>query len=268
MASLTEAQKQDDRALFQESLDHMTSFAGADAAFVQMLKQKMITNEEAVKRNPLKSVQEVVKLLTMLLRGSAEEKEAARKAIQNLSPEDEADQQVDLPEFTQTLESRFADIKDGLNSEMEELDDEVHESAEVMQTLTSKGNSSALLEKSDGTLQIKGETVVSGIAFVVIVLLVVAAIVWTILEILAAIIAWAVLSVVGCGAYAAGHNYAISKNELPSEARMGVLGTMKCIAKVFTVPFVLIYKGGKAISRAFRPKKQISSPPQEDQAQQ
>merc|ERR1712187_8779 len=225
-----------------------------------------ITNEKAVKRNPLKSVQEVVKLLTMLLRGSAEEKEAARKAIRNLSPAEELDQQVDLPEFKQTLESRFKEIKDGLDSEVEELDDELHQSAEMMQTLTCEGNSTALLEKSDGALQIKGETVVSGIAFVVIVLLVVAAIVWTVLEILAAIIAWAVLSVVGCGAYAAGHNYAISKNELPSEARMGVLGTMKCIAKVFTLPFVLIYKGGKAISRAFRPKKQISSPPQEVEA--
>merc|ERR1712019_330558 len=97
---------------FQESLDHMTSFAGPDAAFVQMLKQKMITNERAIKRNPLKYVQEAVKLLTMLLRGSAEEKETARKAIHNLSPaeQEEADEQVDLPEFTQTLESRFAEI--------------------------------------------------------------------------------------------------------------------------------------------------------------
>jgi len=65
-----------DRALFQESLEHMTSFAGPDAAFVQMLKQKMWANREAVKQNPLKSVQEVVKLLTMLLRGSAQEKTA------------------------------------------------------------------------------------------------------------------------------------------------------------------------------------------------
>jgi len=168
---------------------------------------------------------------------------------------------------SRNLESRFAEIKDGLNFEVEELDDELHESADLMQTLTAKGNSTALLEKSDEALQIKGETVVKGIAFVVIVLLVVAAIVWTILEILAAIVAWAVLSVVGCGAYAAGHNHAVNKNELPSEARLGVLGTMKCIATVFTVPFVLIYKGGKAISRAFRPKKQISSPPQGVQAQ-
>merc|ERR1711953_1415494 len=129
-------------------------------------------------------------------------------------------------------------------------------------------NSTALLEMSSGALEVKTETVVAGVAFVVIVVLVVVAIVWTVLEILAAIVAWAVLSVVGCGAYAAGHNHAVNKNELPSEARLGVLGTMKCIATVFTVPFVLIYKGGKAISRAFRPKKQISSPPQEDQAQQ
>merc|ERR1712014_305789 len=131
------------------------------------------------------------------------------------------------------------------------------------QNLRTKGNSTALLEKSDGAVHIQGETAVKGIAFVVIVVLVVVAIVWTILEILAAIVAWAVLSVVGCGAYAAGNNYVVSKNELPSETRMGVLGTMKCIAKVFTIPFVLIYKGGKAISRAFRPKKQISSPPRE-----
>merc|ERR1712019_93877 len=101
----------------------------------------------------------------------------------------------------------------------------------------------------------------------VIVLLVVVAIVWTILEILAAIVAWAVLSVVGCGAYALGHNHVIGKNDLPSDARMGVLGTMKCIAKVFTLPFVAIYKGGKAISRAFRKKKQIASPPQQIRAQ-
>merc|ERR1712048_1275050 len=129
----------------------------------------------------------------------------------------------------------------------------------MMQTVScQKGNGTALLEKSEGALQIKGEAAVKGIAFVAIVLLVVVAIVWTILEIIAAIVAWAVLSVVGCGAYALGHNHVIGKNDLPSDARMGVLGTMKCIAKVFTLPFVAIYKGGKAISRAFRPKKQIA----------
>jgi len=151
---------------------------------------------------------------------------------------------------------------------VEELDDELHESQEALQNLITKGNSTALLEKSDGALHIKGETVVKGIAFVVIVVLVVAAIVWTIFEILAAIVAWAVLSVVGCGAYAAGNNYVVSKNELPSDQRIGVLGTLKCMAKVFTLPFLAIYKGGKAISRAFRPKKQISPPPQDVQAQQ
>merc|ERR1711972_318969 len=98
---------------------------------------------------------------------------------------------------------------------------------------------------------IQGETAVKGIAFVVIVVLVVVAIVRTILEILAAIVAWAVLSVVGCGAYAAGNNYVVSNNDLPSDQRLGVLGTMKCIANVFTLPFLAIYKGGKAISRAF-----------------
>merc|ERR1712149_153488 len=107
-----------------------------------------------------------------------------------------------------------------------------------------------------------GETAVKGIAFVVIVVLVVVAIVWTILEILAAIVAWAVLSVVGCGAYAAGNNYVVSKNELPVDQKVGVLGAMKCITKVFALPFLAVYKGGKAISRAVRPKERLSAPPQ------
>merc|ERR1712187_1022148 len=213
-------------------------------------------------QNPLQSVQEVVKLLTMLLRGSTEEKEAARKAIQDLTPAKVGGQNVDLPAFTQTLESHLAEIKDGLKSEVEELDDESHESADIVQTLRKSTNSTALLEMSSGALEIKTETVVRGIAFVVIVVLVVAAIVWTVLEIIAAIVAWAVLSIVGCGAYAAGNNAVVRKNELPSDQKVGVLGTMTCFAKVFTLPFLAIYKGGKAISRAFRPKKQLEASPQ------
>merc|ERR1712187_469335 len=187
-------------------------------------------------QNPLQSVQEVVKLLTMLLRGSTEEKEAARKAIQDLSPGKVGGQNVDLPAFTQTLESHLAEIKDGLKSEVEELDDESHESADIVQTLKKSTNSTALLEMSSGALEIKTETVVRGIAFVVIVVLVVAAIVWTVLEIIAAIVAWAVLSIVGCGAYAAGNNAVVSRNELPSDQKVGVVRTMKCITKVFALP--------------------------------
>lgn len=259
MASLTETQKQEDRALFQESLNHMTSFAGQDAKYVQMLKEKMIANGDAVKRNPLESIAEVVKLLTELLQGSTEEKAAARRAIQDLSPGVADGEEVDASELKQTLESQSAAIKDGLASELEKLDDESHESAEVLQTLETSGNSStALLEKSNTGLLIEGETIVRGVAFVVIVGLVVAAIVWTVLEILAAIVAWAVLSIIGCGAYAAGHNSAITKNELPADKKMGVFTTMKCIAKVFTVPFVAVYKAGKAISDAF---KQEELPP-------
>merc|ERR1711953_1397078 len=123
-------------------------------------------------------------------------------------------------------------------------------------------NSTALLEMSSGALEVKTETVVAGVAFVVIVVLVVAAIVWTVLEIIAALVAWAVLSIVGCGAYAAGNNAVVSRNELPSDQKVGVVGTMKCITKVFALPFLAIYKGGKAISRAFRPKDRVSGSPQ------
>jgi len=52
------------------------------------------------------------------------------------------------------------------------------------------------------------------------------------------------------------------KNEIPSDQKIGVLGTMTCFAKVFTLPFLAIYKGGKAISRVFRPKKQLEASPQ------
>merc|ERR1719217_456910 len=80
---MSNEEREADKAAFDESLEHMKKFAGSDMEYVMMLKDKMIARGNS----GIKSLKETVTLLTMLLQGSEEEREAARKTIKDMRAE-------------------------------------------------------------------------------------------------------------------------------------------------------------------------------------
>mmetsp|Transcript_50318 Transcript_50318/g.79872 ORF Transcript_50318/g.79872 Transcript_50318/m.79872 type:complete len:414 (-) Transcript_50318:76-1317(-) len=254
--SLTPEEKAKDKALFEESLNHMAGMAGPDGELVQELTRKMKLRTTFVKEDPLKAVKEVVNILTCLLKGSNEEKERARKAIREMEEVDEDDvlnepmKGEDLRDYVSKLEKGAPDVIESMDMAALDLDSDSRNGQ-----LETNGNITSLLQLSRDDTDVK---VVKGIAFVVICVLVVAAIIWAVIEIVAILVAWAFISILGCSAYALGHNHAVSKGQ-SNTPKLGAWDAVKCMGSVFAMPFVYVYRGGRWMYRLISGKKQISN---------
>merc|ERR1719201_2272577 len=134
----------------------------------------------------MENIQEVLTLLTQLLQGSPEVRAAARATItamssepQTMTPEEDAEQEEMLANF-ETKESEVAEL---LEQDLSNLDPEDHEATDLHELersspIESSENSTALVQNDGALTEPPVETVVKGIAFVIIVWLVVSAIVF------------------------------------------------------------------------------------------
>merc|ERR1719217_111151 len=143
--SLTEEQKTADRALFDDALESMKVFAGQEVEYVMMLKEKMQARGQA----KLEVIQEVVDLLTKLLKGTEEQRVEARNKIKALSSEKQPTTKEDVAEeakVIKNLEDKESEIQDMLENQLSHgggaIEDEDKESQEAL-----GGNSTALVER-------------------------------------------------------------------------------------------------------------------------
>jgi len=232
VASMSQEQKTSEAAVFEEALGHMKVIVGPDAEYVMMLKDKMKARGGSVH-----GIHEVIQLLTNLLKGDAKQKESARAKIismdsekKELTPEEEAKQQ----EFMKNLEEKKDEMSDLLDNDLNDLDNEAEESAGALGQ-----NVSSLVEQdSEWGRQKRDHTavvVVKGIAFLIVMWLVVAAIVSVVLSALSILVMWSVVILVGCAAYDAGESRG---------GRISADGTLDCMVNIFKWP---VNKGVEAL---------------------
>merc|ERR1719235_474447 len=87
--SLSTEEKAHEKKLFQDSLKNMADAIGDDGAYVLMLQQKMQVNKVGLKKDAKGSVSNAIRILSMLLKGTPEEKQTARQEILHMPDEDD-----------------------------------------------------------------------------------------------------------------------------------------------------------------------------------
>lgn len=227
-ADLSEEQRLADKQLFEDSLSEMKVFAGQDADYVMKLKDKLQRRGRA----DFLMVEETVGILTMLLQGDAEEKANARKTIDSMSdaPSPLTEEEVEKQrEIEGNLEAQEGKMNELLSKELSLLDSEESEDepnirmlggcagtrhgccADGRASATSpddpcKGNNSALVQmRTELALSAKDvNEVLHGIAFILIMFLVVSAVIWAVQVSFHIILGFLLLIIVGCGAYRMG----------------------------------------------------------------
>jgi len=237
--SLSEEQKASDKALFEDALDNMKVFAGEEAEYVMMLKDKM----KARNKGSLENVQEIVTLLTKLLRPTdASERDEARAAIKEMSQEPEevtAEDEARQKEIEDNLEARDSEVQELLEKVIPKLDAEAEDSAEA---IGKSGNSSALMQNDASLATVDPNpavTVIKSVIFFVIVMLLIQAVVWGVLFALVHIVSLASLVLAGCVGYDYGKR---------GDQQISLSGTATCIANVFAWP---IKKGASTLKYIF-----------------
>jgi len=238
-ASLTEEQKTSDKAVFDDALESMKVFAGKDAEYVMMLKEKMQARGQA----KLDVIQDVVGLLTKLLKGTEEEREEARNKIKALSSEKQPtteEDEAEQAEVIKNLEDKESEIQDMLENQLSHgagaIEDEDKESQDAL-----GGNSTALVERYGDLGQVteavskEVDQLLHGIAFILLIWLVVCAIIWAVHVALSVMIGLILVILVGCGAFTLGEGH--DGRAVPRE-------TFRCMKELFIYP---IREGANAL---------------------
>jgi len=243
---LSPADREEQKALFDASLNNVAGTMGDDGPLVLAFAEKMKL-DPATKTDPQAAVQKIMQLLSQLSFGSEDAKNQAREDISmfeasaELSPEEaqEVDQKnamlaTQLRSETEAV-SQVLDDVDGMSPDEREHDDN------GLLELAGNNASASMLQVRSGSKIVAANI----IGFVILAILVIVVVVLAVLEVIAVIITWAVLVAVGCGSYAAGHDASIDHDKKTNVARlhtkkMGVTGFGKCAWKIFAFPFVLI----------------------------
>lgn len=254
MQSLTKEERENEKQLINMALGNFTEVLGPDGTAILDLKRKLAGDVAGARKDPHGTLMKAFRLVNQLLRGNETERLEARAAVSampepsDLNPQDDNDN-AKLDKLGDQLEEETDDVRylmDRLNVldqpgkvHLEEEEEETNvlplvESLNAHDLLKEKGH--ALLEKGKNT------KVVKGIAYVVILVLVVLAILYTALETLAIIAAWAFLSLFGCGVYTVVKE---PKDILDKKKYL------TCFAKVMWLPFHLAGKAATALCTLF-----------------
>jgi hypothetical protein len=230
---LSAEEQKESRQSIEDALAHMKAFAGDNSEYVIKLKEKMQGQGVA----NLEAVRQVITLLTMLLKGNEEEQQAARDFIdrmvskpRKLSPAAMEKQQAAID----YLEAHDAEMNEFIENDLNALDNEKEDSAEALGQ-----NSTALIQRGDADVA----AVVKGIAFIIIVWLVVSALVSAVFIGLSIVVSFALVLLIGCGAYHAGQN----------NGQLDFQVTFDCFLQFLTWPVVQGAKGLKWIWEEFAP---------------
>jgi len=241
MEGLSEEERNEARTQFEDALGHMKAFGGDNSEYIIMLKEKMQDQGLA----NLDAIHHIITLLTMLLQGTEEEQQMAREHIDKMVSKpghvSEA-ARVKQQEAIDFLENHEGEINDLIDNDLTDLDDEKQDSAEAL----GQNTSSALIEKRNSALgdpSVGG--VVKGIAFIIIVWLVVAAVVSATLMALSIVISFSLVILVGCGAYRAGEN----------DGQLDMQGTFDCFLQFLTWPVIQGAKGIKWVWQEYAPEE-------------
>lgn len=251
MNGLSAADKAHQKQLFDASLSNVAGTMGEDGQLVLDLAVKM-KGDAATKRDPKAAVQKIMQLLSALSFGSEEQKEDARENIRNY----EAAAELSREEAEQADRNNGM-LAEQLGSETVALD----QALDHFDTISAD----EIEDEDDGSVKIGNGTVTASmlqvlskglganvIAFILLSVLVVTVVIWTVVEVIATIVSWAFLAVLGCGAYTIGHDHAVAEtsNENPL-AKKGLTGFAKCFFKVFAYPFILVGKATVATYEFF-----------------
>lgn len=251
VASLSEEEKALEKAMFEESLNNLADATGEDGPMVLELQQKLKANVAGVKRDPKGSVNSVIAILQKLLKGTDAEKEEARAEIRAMKGPGEVEQLG--AEEAAELDRKNAELASQLDHETS-----VTELVDNVDTVAPDND-----DPRDGNASLvevaRSDAVVSGIAFVLTVMLVIFVVIWAVAEVVAALVLWAFISLLGCGLYAIGHDSALSSAEesrgggqiAGQPQRVGFFGTAKCFFKAFALPFIIVGTAAVATYRFF-----------------
>jgi len=271
LESLSEAQKAEERVRFDNALKSLAESIGDDGALVLTLRAKL-KGSAAMRRDPSGTAGWILGVLQKLLRGTKAEQQEARDEITALPWLEQGDgpQAPQVQELTK--ERSLAKEFERKPEELRDLMDEANVLDNESETDDGEVINSALLQHAefDGAVVSKESAAVSIMAFVVIAVLVVATVVWSVAELLVAVVAWAFLAVLGCSAATVITNHAVEKHnkewpEFDPVKKKGVTSALKCMVKVFAWPFKKIGRGIVSFWRFVSGKRSLADEEEEQE---
>lgn len=243
--------------LHGEALENIAGTLGEDGPMIMELQRKMRARPAQVRGNPDRELLQLVRLVRQLLKGTEEEKEAARATIRAMPEEDE--------QPTPEEEARSAELVQALQQHVTENSKLLDQANGIEQALNASAPDTSLLqmqnlledldmnemELDDSDMDIEPTAIIVAVAFVLIVYLLWSNIVMVVSAVLSLLFLLIFVALIGCGVASA----------FPSESgvhcgRQGTVGAvlqceMSCTRRVLQIPFQYARQGLDRLSELF-----------------
>lgn len=271
MDALPQADKVQQSELFKTSLENIAGTMGENGALVLELVSK-VQADAGFKRDPKASVQQLVQQIAMLTLGSEAEQAGAREHIKNYQASDSlTEQETQEADVTNTrLGAQLSSDTQDVSEVLDHVDFAAPDGKEDLDDSEVLIDPSSVSTNATSMLQVSSKALAANvIAFILLAILVVTVVVWAVLEVIAAIVTWALVAILGCGAYVAGHDKAIAnaaeknagvakkksmwswKSKSAQVDTKGFTGFSVCFLNVFAFPFIVTGRAAVATYNYF-----------------
>jgi len=264
MDALPHADKVQQAESFKTSLENIAGTMGENGAVVMELVGK-VQADAGLKKDPKASVQYLIEMIAKLTLGSDDEQEKAREDIRNYQAAEPLTEQ-ETQEADETNTKLGAQLSSDTKDVSEVLDQVDFAAPDGQEDLDDPDLYPDLATNRSALIQVQSKALAANvIAFILLAILVTCVVVWAVLEVIAAIITWALVAILGCGAYTVGHDVAISKTVDAGAAegkvaKLGFTGFSVCFLKVFAFPFIITGRAAVATyNYFFKDKSQKSA---------
>lgn len=248
--SLTQEEQAHQSEMHDQALNDIAGVLGEDGPVILELQRKMRANPSRIRGDPEAALIELLGLVTMLMRGSEQQREAARASIHAMSEED-----GDAGEPSPEERERASEVASGVDATMVEartLLDQHNDVEAVLQEGDVDGGGALLqLEAAMESGDIEPSAVITAVVFVLIVFLVWNTVVHVIMAVLGLLFLLIFLALVGCGlASALPGQTGVSCGQL--DAIDDILTCeLQCTRRFLRVPFQYASQGVNSLATLF-----------------
>lgn len=249
MDSLTEQEQEHRGEMHNQALNDIAGVLGEDGPVVLELQRKMRANPARIRGDPEGALLELMGLVTMLMRGTEQQREEARASIHAMS-----DEGGDAGDFSMEETERASEMARGIDATMDEartLLDQHNDVEAVLEEEENGGGALLQLEAAMESGDIEPSAIIVAVVFVMLVYLVWNAVVGVIMAVLGLLFMFIFLALVGCGLASA----------FPSETGVGcaqmdgldnvLTCELQCARRFVRVPFNYARQGITTLASLF-----------------